>query len=97
MFFKKDIYAVVNEVKKILNMLKLNTFEANMLYARLIYPTYYFDVYENVIENKIDEEELLSIINKADDYELFLEKCYKEINKMYYLEKIEWIVNKKKL
>lgn len=97
MFFKKDIYAVVNELKKILNMLKLNTFEANMLYARLIYPTYYFDVYENVIENKIDEEELLSIINKADDYELFLEKCYKEINKMYYLEKIEWIVNKKKL
>ena len=74
-----------------------SNYEANMLYARLLYPTYYFDIYEKVIEDLKEESELLDIINKVDEYELFLKEAYFELSRMYKIEQINWIINKKEL
>ena len=68
-----------------------------MLYARLLYPSYYFDIYERVIEDKIDEEKLLPIIERVNEYELFLKDCYLALSKYYNIEQIKWIINKKEL
>ena len=68
-----------------------------MLYARLLYPTYYFDIYEKVIEDLKEESELLDIINKVDEYELFLKEAYFELSRMHKIEQINWIINKKEL
>ena len=64
-----------------------------MLYARLLYPTYYFDVYESVMNKNGDEEQLVNIIKKCDSYEEFLKKTYLEISKYAKIDKIEWIIN----
>ncbi len=74
---------------------KMSIFGYQLLYARLLYPSYYFDVYEKVMENQVDEQELIAIINKASEYELFLKKMYLEIIQYAPIEKIDWIVNKK--
>lgn len=68
-----------------------------MLYARLLYPSYYFDIYEKVIENLKDESELLDIVSRVDEYELFLKDAYFELSKLYKIEQILWIINKKEL
>ena len=65
-----------------------------MLYARLLYPTYYFDAYEDIINNNGDENKLISIVNKINEYELFLKKAYFEISKYTNLERIDWIIKK---
>ena len=97
MFFYTDRNHTTKELKNYLLSTRLSNYEANMLYARLLYPTYYFDIYEKVIEDLKEESELLDIINKVDEYELFLKEAYFELSRMYKIEQINWIINKKEL
>ena len=93
MFFKKDVGFCLDELSSYLKIRHLSLYEYQMLYARLLYPTYYFDVYESVMNKNGDEEELVNIIKKCDSYEEFLKKAYLEISKYAKIDKIEWIIN----
>lgn len=97
MFFYTDRTKTMNELINYINKSNLNNYTANMLYARLLYPSYYFDIYEKVIEDLDDESNLLDIINKTGEYELFLKDVYYELSKKFNIEMILWIVNKKEL
>lgn len=93
MFFQKDISFCLDELSSYLKIRHLSLYEYQMLYARLLYPTYYFDVYESVMNKNGDEEQLVNIIKKCDSYEEFLKKAYLEISKYAKIDKIEWIIN----
>lgn len=93
MFFQKDISFCLDELSSYLKIRHLSLYEYQMLYARLLYPTYYFDVYEGVMNKNGDEEQLVNIIKKCDSYEKFLKKAYLEISKYAKIDKIEWIIN----
>lgn len=93
MFFKKDISFCLDELSSYLKIRHLSLYEYQMLYARLLYPTYYFDVYESVMNKNGDEEQLVNIIKKCDSYEEYLKKAYLEISKYAKIDKIEWIIN----
>ena len=95
MFFYTDEKKTFNELKTWLYRTTLSDYEANMLYARLLYPSYYFDIYEKVIEDKINEEELIDIINKVNDYENFLKDVYYELSKKNKIEKVDWLIKKR--
>ena len=58
----------------------LTPYSYNMLFARLLYPSYYFDNYERVINFKENEEAMIKIISKVDDYEKFLKNNLFNIN-----------------
>ena len=77
-----------------LKIKRLTSYSYHMLYARLLYPSYYFDIYEDVMNNNGDEERLVKIISKVNDYENFLKKAYEEISKYTNLEKINWLIKK---
>ncbi len=64
-----------------------------MLFARLLFPSYYFDIYEKVVNKDVSSEKLLKIINKANEYEIFLKKAYVLISTYAPLENIEWLKN----
>ena len=71
----------------------LSIYEASMLYARLLYPSYYFDIYEEVMNKERNEEDLVSIIKKSSAYEIFLKEAYLVISKYALIEKIDWLIN----
>jgi len=83
------------DLKTYLKIKKLTPYSYNMLFARLLYPSYYFDIYEDIMNNNQDEEKLVYIIEKVNDYELFLVKAYEEISRYSYLDKIDWLIKKK--
>lgn len=93
MFFKEDLDEVIEELRSYLKIKPLNIYEYQMLLARLIYPTFYFDIYEEVMNKDVSEEELIKIINRSDDYELFLKKAYLEISKYAMIDKIDFLIN----
>jgi len=82
------------DLKTFLKIKKLTSYSYHMLYARLLYPSYYFDIYESIMNNNTNEEELLKIIKKVQDYELFLQDAYEEINKYTNLERVDWLIKK---
>ncbi len=82
------------EINTYLKRKRLSIYGYQLLYARLLYPSYYFDIYEKVMEEKIKEEELLKIINKSSSYEKFLKKIFLEISKYAQIEPINWLLKK---
>ena len=94
MFFAIDTeYEVLEDLKSYLSIRGLSVYEASMLYARLLYPSYYFDIYEEVMNKERDEEDLVRVIKKVDLYEDFLKKAYLEITKYAMIERIDWLIN----
>lgn len=93
LFFSNDNSEIMIEFTCYLKSTKLTNYSYQMLFARLLYPSYYFDAYEEIMNNNKDEEILVNIVAKNKDYELFLKKAYLEISKYAPLEKINWLIN----
>lgn len=68
-----------------------NYFNPYLLISRLLFPNYYFDLYEEIINGMVTEEKLNDIIDFADSYELFLKSIF-----LYYrgIMPINWIIKK---
>ena len=91
-FFKKE--KVLEELEMYFNYEHLSNYEFRMFYARLLYPSYYFDLYEEVMNNNLDEEKLVDIIALANEYEMFLASVYKLILKYTLIDEIDWLIKK---
>lgn len=86
-FFNDEIS--IKDVRKLVNKYKLNNNEMNILLARLLYPSYYFDIFDSIIQTN-DDKELETIIKKIIPYEDFLKQFYQEFSD-YQLFIIDWI------
>ena len=67
--------------------------EALLFYARLLYPSYFFDIYDEIINNNKDESSIEKIINKSKEYEMFLIKINIFLSNIYkrYIPQIDWL------
>lgn len=85
-FENKNIF---KELELFLNYNKLSYNESIYFLARMLFPTYYFDLYEKIIANEVKEEEIKKIISKVDKYEKLLKYIYLNFknNNLY----IEWL------
>lgn len=61
------------------------------IYARLLYPNYYFDLYENIELEKENEEKLKELIKRIDEYEIYLKDIFNIIISRQKIKKIDWI------
>ena len=91
-FYNDEENDASEELSTYLKSNKLTIYSYNMLFARLLFPSYYFDIYEKIVNKNLDSEKLIKIINKVEDYEQFLKKAYKEISSYAPLEKIKWLI-----
>ena len=68
----KSIY----DIKQYIKTLNLSNIDYLLLYARMLYPSFYFDIYDKIINNNLDEKELLNITNKSMEYEELLYEIF---------------------
>ena len=93
MFFVDQDAAFI-DLKAYLDLRKPDLYSLSMLYARLLYPSYYFDLHERIINHEEKEECLLPIIDSVNDYELFLKKTWFLMREYAPIEPISWIIKK---
>lgn len=62
-----------------------------LLYARLLFPTFYFDVYDDIINNKLRETNIRNIIMRVDEYNDFLQYLFQLIEKIAKIPEILWL------
>lgn len=89
-FFKGE--DALSYLKELLRIKNFTIYSYGLFYARLIYPTYYFDVYEGIMNGKKEEDDLIPIIEKVDSYQEFLKNAYIEIAKYAPIDRIEWLL-----
>lgn len=85
---------VWKDINSIFSFYRFSNYSLSLLYGRLLFPSYYFDIYEEIIENDLNENKILNVINKATEYERFLKDIYIYINNFYPIEGVEWIIKK---
>lgn len=86
-----------NIYKELNNYFKNNYYSEyglRLLYARIIYPSFYFDMYEQIIQGLRKESDLLNIVSLLDDYELYLKEMYYYLKKYHNIPEIEWITKR---
>ena len=64
---------------------------ANLLLARLLYPSYYFDLFDDIILNEKKEEELIEIIREHQKFESFLREVYVKLSIKHNMVYINWL------
>lgn len=81
----------INQLEEFIISSRFSKDEILLLLARLIYPSYYFDIYEKVFINNESEKELNKVIKKNTDYEAFLKDVYNRIGQFYVIPQIEFL------
>lgn len=79
-------------LKKQLLFYQFSSYEAFLFFVRMIFPTYYFDCYEEIILGDLKESELSKYIYKAEQYRIFLKEIYFFLKQYYDISEIEWII-----
>lgn len=80
--------SILNEV---INNLNLSSYGGQLLYGRMLYPSFYFDIYEKIINSGEMEKSSYSIITRMVEYEEYLSIIYKIINNNIKIPSIDWI------
>ena len=62
-----------------------------ILYGRMFYPSFYFDMYEKIINENTNENEMLKIVERVDEYEQYIDRIYQAITRIIKIPKINWI------
>lgn len=89
---KRAYYLVVN----LFNNFSLTYKEALLFYGRLLYPSYFFDMYDDIVNGLKEESKIEGIITKSCEYEIFLQDVYIYISKLYndYIPSVDWIIKR---
>ena len=64
-----------------------------LLLSRVLYPSFYFNMYEDIMINNKEEKIITNITSKLDKYELYLYNIFKYFNNFYDLPIPEWLNN----
>lgn len=93
MALKEPRYALI-DLKTYFTMRKPDVYQASMLYARLLYPSYYFDLHEKIMNQDMKEDVLIPIIDQVNEYEKFMKQAWFLIREFVMIEPISWILKK---
>lgn len=80
-----------NELNEYIINNNLNNIDIQYFYARMLFPTYYFDIFESVMDGTCDEVKISYIVKKINEYEKFLNGLYRYLSKFFPLEELEWL------
>lgn len=91
-YFNRDEESIINEIEFLLEKNVLTSLEYNLLFARLLYPSYYFDELSAILEKGKDEQSILKYIERIPAYEIFLNRIWHMFSKKFSMIKIDWLI-----
>ena len=89
--FFKDNNKIFDEIKLYLKYNQLSLMEVKLLISRMLYPSFYFNMYEDILIDEKDEIIIARIINNLDEYENYLANVIAFFRNYYDIEEIEWL------
>ncbi len=94
-FFETDI--LETELEKWILSLQLSDYGFGMFFGRMLFPSYYFDLYENIINGKENENKIEQVLSKIDAYIEFLNTIALQITRRHSIPFPQWISSKKEV
>lgn len=82
---------VFNELRIYLEKNHLSLSEVKLLVARLLYPSFYFDMYEDILIDNKEEKIIVDVISKLDLYEDYLDNMIMFLKQFYDINEVPWL------
>jgi len=79
------------QIQRYLNYANLSNYGARILFARMLYPSFFFDDFEKLINNEVDINKVLNLIDRMPEYEKYLVNIYNVLKKKHHMIDIEWL------
>lgn len=90
MSFFEDILTD-SEILSIVNNLNFNNVMANMFLVRLLYPSYFFNLYDEYIESREINKKIFLYMKKSHEYESLVTKIYSRLSVKNDIKAYMWI------
>lgn len=93
-FFKSRIFVSNNlflEIQNYLSQARLSDKEMYYFFIRMLYPTFYFDYYEKIMDGELDEYKIKEVLNVTSKYENTLKMLYNFLKKYIKIQEIDWL------
>ena len=89
-FFNNNLN-IFKELEEYFHYNYYSIYGIRVLFARILYPSFYFDLYDGIISGKNDEKQLNMIIDKINDYEIYLYNVYLFLKWFYDIPIVDWL------
>lgn len=89
--FFKDNYKIFDELDEYFKHNYFSFYGMHLLIARILYPSFYFELYDKIINKEINESELLKITSRINEYETYLQEIFNYLHKYYNIKDINWL------
>ena len=89
-FFKNN-KLIFKEIQEYLISNNLSLVEVQLLVARLLYPSFYFDMFDDIMIDNQEEKILTFILANLDNYEIYLSNVIGLIRQRYNVDEIAWL------
>jgi len=89
--FFVDNFNILEELYHYFNKNYYSEFSIRILFARILYPSYYFQLYDNIIRELIKEDEILKITCRINEYEQYLQEIFSLLKKIYNIPEVSWL------
>ena len=92
--FFHDNFHIFEELDEYFKHNYYSFYGIRLLISRIIYPSFYFDLYDDIINQKVNEADILKITSRIGEYEKYLKDVFLYFKKYYDIKEIEWITKK---
>ena len=93
--FLKDNYNIFDELDIYFKNNYYSFFGICLLVSRLLYPSFYFECIDQIMNKEMNESYLLNITSRISDYEIYLNDIFNYLKKFYNFKDINWIKNRR--
>lgn len=89
--FFQDNYHIFDELDAYFQHNYFSRYGIHLLLARVLYPSFYFEIYDEVLCSKRKEADILKITSRIDEYESYLYDIFQYFKRFYSVEEISWL------
>ena len=89
--FFKDNFDIFDELDEYFKYNYFSIYGIHLLMARILYPSFYFEMYDSIVKHQENESAILKITSRINDYEKYLRDVWKYFHKYYDIKDIAWL------
>jgi hypothetical protein len=79
-----DLHNFISQISNLYN------YNFELVFARVLYPNYYFDYFDDFILNNLNDVKLKKIILRVDEFEYYLKKLYFEFRQICKIKNVDF-------
>lgn len=89
-----DNFSIFEELDEYFKYNYFSFYGMNLLVARILYPSFYFDKYDEIVNEEAQESSILKITSRIDEYEKYLQDIFSYLKKYYNIKDVGWIMKR---